>query len=159
MLGGLVVFSFEVRRGGSKEWKAIDQTVPIVWTGCHLGGRRPWFSCVADVAGESCGRRVAILYLHDDQLVFACRACSGLVYRSQQLCPSDRAQWRAQKLRKRLSGSRNSLPEKPPRMHWSTFHRLVGKVIAAQENSTALSRDRVRRRFPGLLSDEDAFDD
>jgi hypothetical protein len=149
--GGLMVLNFQARLARSREWETVEQTVPIVWTRCHLGGCRPWFSCAADVAGEPCGRRVAKLYLHN-QLVFACRTCSGLIYRSQQLGPSDRAQWRAQKLRKRLGGSRNvPLPEKPPRMHWSTYHRLLGKVITAQECSAGLSTDRIWRRFPGLL--------
>ena len=28
-------------------WKSIEQRVPITWTHCHLGGRRPWFICSA----------------------------------------------------------------------------------------------------------------
>ena len=27
------------------EWKSIEQRVPITWTNCHFGGRRPWFVC------------------------------------------------------------------------------------------------------------------
>ena len=33
-------------------WKSIEQRVPITWTNCHFGGRRPWFICSARVDGQ-----------------------------------------------------------------------------------------------------------
>jgi predicted ATPase len=39
-----------------------EQRVPIIWTNCHFGGRRPWFTYCARVNGRYCGRRVAVLY-------------------------------------------------------------------------------------------------
>jgi hypothetical protein len=69
-----VVLMFHARRGGDTEWKSVEQCVPITWTACHLGGRRPWFCCL-------CGRRVALLYGAGE--LFACRRCCGLAYESQ----------------------------------------------------------------------------
>jgi hypothetical protein len=57
----------------------------------------------------------------------------------------------------RLGGSPNVLdllPDKPPRMHWLTFYRLVGQAMAAQDRSLGLDIDNIRRRYLGLLSQE-----
>jgi hypothetical protein len=88
---------------------------------------------------------------------FACRHCSGLAYASQQEIPPHRALSQAQKLRMRLGGSANLLkpfPKKPRGMHRWTYYRLSAKAMAAQERSLALEIDDMRRRYPGLLSQE-----
>jgi hypothetical protein len=61
---------------GATESRIVELQVTIVWTKCHLGGRRPWFKCLTTVNGEVCGRRVAKLY----GPCFACRRCLGLRY-------------------------------------------------------------------------------
>src|SRR6266699_2258162 len=78
-----VVLMFRSRNWGETEWKSVEQRVPITWTMCHLGGRRPWFLCSAYAGGRRCGRHVAKLYLGGNP-VFACRHCYGLAYASQQ---------------------------------------------------------------------------
>jgi hypothetical protein len=70
-----VVLTYQTRHRPATEWKPISQRVPIAWTDCHFGGRRPWFIC-------SCGRRVAVLFGLRDY--FACRHCCELAYESQQ---------------------------------------------------------------------------
>jgi len=50
--------------------------VPLSWTPCNYGGKRPWFSC------PDCGRRVAKLYV--ESLFFLCRHCNNLAYSSQR---------------------------------------------------------------------------
>jgi hypothetical protein len=40
-----VVLTYWTRHGRDAAWKPINQRVPITWTNCHLGGRRPWFIC------------------------------------------------------------------------------------------------------------------
>src|SRR6476469_9533931 len=40
-----IVLMFGSRSWQDSEWKSIEQRVPITWTACHLGGRRPWFVC------------------------------------------------------------------------------------------------------------------
>src|SRR5215203_3157 len=97
------------------------QHVPIVWTQCRLGGRRPWFRC------NPCGRRVALLYSGGE--LFACRHCYGLAYESQQQPARLRQIRKKQKIRVRLGGTPNLLqpfPEKPKGMHWSSYRRIKG---------------------------------
>jgi hypothetical protein len=77
-----VVLIFRWRNAGDAEWKLVQQRVPIVWTMCHLGGRRPWFRCTAQSGGRYCGCRVAILYGAGE--VFACRRCYGLAMRASK---------------------------------------------------------------------------
>ena len=36
---------YQVQGWGAIRWKPIEQRVPITWTVCQLGGRRPWFTC------------------------------------------------------------------------------------------------------------------
>jgi hypothetical protein len=42
----------------------MEQRVPIAWTECHLGGRRPWFICSVcnrrDSAALHCGRTICL---------------------------------------------------------------------------------------------------
>jgi hypothetical protein len=120
-----VVLAFRHRSGGDTEWQSVEQRVPITWTACHLGGRRPWFRCTVSSAGRYCGHRVALLYLVDK--LFACRRCYGLAYASQQESLWCRGLGKAQKIRIQLEGSPNMLepfPEKPKGMRWKTYDRL-----------------------------------
>jgi hypothetical protein len=58
----------------------------------------------------------------------------------------------------RLGGGRSILdpfPEKPPRMHQTTYYRLFNKAAVAQEHSIALSRDYLRRHHPGVSRNDD----
>lgn len=125
ILPDLAVLSFRSQIQGTAQWKQFEQRVPIVWSNCHLGGRRPWFRCTANSGGQGCGRRVAILYHVGD--VFACRCCCDLTYASQLEGPLHRGISRSRKLRTRLGGGPDVLapfPDKPPRMHWRTYNKL-----------------------------------
>jgi hypothetical protein len=73
-----VVLMYQARSFLAAGWKFIEQRVPITWTPCHLGGRRPWFICSVRTNGQYCGRRVAVLYAAGK--LFACRSCCGLTY-------------------------------------------------------------------------------
>ena len=107
-----VVLIFRSQHPGETEWKSTEQRVPILWTACHLGGRRPWFRCPVYSNGQYCGRRVAVLYGAGD--LFACRHCYGLGYASQQESsrsrfigesPQSRFIRRSRRIRMRLGGS------------------------------------------------------
>ena len=103
-----------------EDWKDESYPVNLVWTTCHLGGKRPWFLCPA----QGCGRRVAILYCGG---IFACRQCYRLTYPSQRETRYYRAMHRADKIRDRLGwkpGILNDHGPKPRGMHWRTFERL-----------------------------------
>jgi hypothetical protein len=129
---------------GAAGRKLAQQRVPITWTACHFGGRRPWFVC------PGCGRRAALLYRAVGP--FLCRLCRDLAYASQQEPARFRGISKAQKIRMRLGGSpdlRQLFPEKPPRMHWRTYLRLRNRAEVALARSTGLISQwaaRVRRR-------------
>jgi hypothetical protein len=115
------------------EGKDTEQRVPITWTACHFGGKRPWFICAARVNGKHCGRRVAVLYLAGDS--FACRKCCGLAYESQQGGLQFRNLRKSQRIRLRLGGSPDPFapfPKKPRRMHQGTYRRLRAQARAAE---------------------------
>jgi hypothetical protein len=48
-----VILSYRARTSWAAEWEPIEQRVPITWTDCHFGGRRPWFMCT--ICPASCG--------------------------------------------------------------------------------------------------------
>jgi hypothetical protein len=118
-----VMLNYRHRRTG--DWTPMEYPMYLDWTGCNLGGRRPWFLC--PVAG--CGRRVALLYLGGAG-IFACRHCYNLAYESQRETSSDRAGRRANAIRKRLgwtAGVLNLPGGKPKGMQWRTYYRLTAR--------------------------------
>jgi hypothetical protein len=134
-----VVLMFRGQNLPDREWVEIDQHIPIVWTNCALGGKRPWFLCTSHRRGRYCGRRVAKLYLRGGS-IFACRHCYRLVFASQQESSRHRSISRARKIRMRLGGSANLVdrfPEKPPRMHWRIYRRLRERAVAAEASCNA----------------------
>ena len=131
-----VVLIFRSQHPGETEWRSIEQRVPILWTACHLGGRRPWFRCPVYSNGQYCGRRVAVLYAAGD--LFACRHCYGLGYASQQESPQSRSIRRSRKIRMRLGGSPDLLqpfPKRPRAMHQRTYIRLQARDPFVAANS------------------------
>ena len=143
-----VILSYRARTSWAVEWEPIEQRVPITWTDCHFGGRRPWFVCTI------CRRRVAVLYAAGE--LFACRSCYGLAYESQQQDPPDRSLLKAQKIRMRLGGSgcpADLFPDKPKGMHWRTYDRMCEDHDFAQACSLMHSMrlaDRFRDDEAGL---------
>jgi hypothetical protein len=122
----------------------IQQHVPLTWTACQFGGRRPWFVC------RSCRRRAAILYAVSER--FACRRCCGLVYTSQQQSPIDRAVTQAQKIRVQLGGSVDlgaDFPAKPLGMHWSKYWRLRDRARVGEEAAEAYVAQLIDRCHRG----------
>src|ERR1700731_3248991 len=81
-----VVLIFRSQHPGETGWKSTEQRLPILWTACHLGGRRPWFRCTVYSNGQY--RGVAVLSAGGD--LFACRHCYGLCYASKQESPQSR---------------------------------------------------------------------
>lgn len=71
---------FYTVRPDTDDPREIDYLVPLEYTECHFGGRRPWFEC----PGEGCGERVGKLYKPPRGDLFLCRHCYDLAYESRQ---------------------------------------------------------------------------
>jgi hypothetical protein len=97
-----VYLMFRSRRWQHEYGPTITQRIPIAWTPCTLGGRRPRFRCEANSNGRYCGRQVALLFSAGG--VFACRHCHGLAYDSQNETPYLRRIGRARKIRMHPGG-------------------------------------------------------
>jgi hypothetical protein len=135
-----VVLMFRSQTYGNAQWKSVEQRVPIAWTACHLGGRRPWFICSVYSGGRYCGRRVALLYGAGE--LFACRRCYGLAYESQHEALHHRGLGKAQKIRMKLGGSPNmieSFPEKPKGMHRKRYAQLRTRHDAATQRAFGMT--------------------
>jgi hypothetical protein len=121
---------------GGSECSLVIKLVPITWTTCHFGGRRPWFVC------PHCGRRIAVIYIAGEYV--ACRRCLGLAYASQQEPVRQRGLHKARKIRDRLGGSANmavAFPDRPKGMHRTTYKRLhAAHDQAADRHMPGLSR-------------------
>jgi len=130
-----VALSFRTRSFLTAGWKPVEQRVPMTWTNCHFGGRRPWFTCSAHTNGRYCGRRVAVLYLAGE--LFACRRCCALAYASQQKDPLVRNVSRSQKIRMRLGGTPDlfgPMPERPRGMWRRTYERHCAVLARIEGN-------------------------
>ncbi len=142
----LVVLTYKARWPG-REWQDIDERIGLSFSSCHYGGQRPWFVCPM----AECGRAVAVLYLSG--LRFLCRHCHSLAYASQREGRAERALRRGQKIRTRLGGTTfviDPFPEKPKRMRWATYGRLIEKADEAElERLKALGYSTTESKSPG----------
>jgi hypothetical protein len=141
-----VILSYRMGSHGDY-MKPVQQRIPIEWTDCRHGGRRPWFLCASAPGKRSCSCRVAKLYLSGQG--FACRQCHGLTYASQRENPWDRAMRRAQKLRLKLGESTSLLepfPARPKGMHRVTYWRLSRRAQDA-DGRAWLSMERAYEPF------------
>lgn len=108
-------------RIGDGDWVHHQQSVAVLWEDCRFGGQRPYFQC------PSCHRRVLKLYARGE---FRCRQCHRVSYPSQRERESDRAQRRANQIRKRLGGEPgwHNVPARPKGMHRQTYLRLADEI-------------------------------
>lgn len=104
--------------------------VPLTWSPCNFGGRRPWFLCPYTY----CRRRVGSLYLARSG-VFVCRHCAGIRYESTFETVGDRAWRRKRKAVVRLGGEWDDvwLPRRPKGMHRSTYEELCDRFFEAED--------------------------
>ena len=107
----------------------IDDKIALTTSRPRFGGLRWWFVCPRQ------NRRVRTLYLPPGGRHFWCRRAYRLAYASQRETSFDRALRRARKLYRRLGGdpADDQYPDKPKRMRWTTYNRLIDKLVAADE--------------------------
>jgi hypothetical protein len=108
-------------------WRGVVQTIPLEWTPCRLGGRRPWFLCPEVVEDQPCRRRCAVLYFAE--WGFRCLSCADLRYASQREGDLERARNRLAAIRQRLGGPPLA---KPAGRHWSTQLALIPWLLEAE---------------------------
>jgi hypothetical protein len=134
-----LIFRYQ-RTGSDSTCNHIEQKLPLVWSTCAFGGRRPWFLCPGANDSQPCGRRSAILYLAWTPY-FACRHCHNLAYASQFEPIGQRGIQRARSIRMKLGGGPSlfaKLPAKPKRMHARTYSRLCSAYEKAAVKCGAL---------------------
>jgi hypothetical protein len=109
------------------EWLDIDDQIWLASSRPPFGGLRWWFVC------PHLNRRVRKLYLPLGGRHFWSRRAYELAYASQRETKYDRALRRARKLRLRLGGdpADDEYPDKLKRMRWTTYNRLMDKLVAA----------------------------
>ncbi|NTV27528.1 MAG: hypothetical protein HGA93_02445 [Methanothrix sp.] len=115
---------YTIPRDGQQH-EDVEIKVPLPWSSCNYGGKRPWFIC----PGKDCGRQVAKLYLAGKY--FLCRHCHDLAYSSQREGKEFRLMNRAQKICQRLGANNCDDPlisPKPKGMHWKTYETLCDKA-------------------------------
>src|SRR5499426_1212070 len=105
----------------------IDDKIFLATSRPPFGGLRWWFVCPRS------NRRVRKLCLPLGGRHFWSRRAYELAYASQRETKYDRALRRARKLRLRLGGdpADDEYPDKPPRMRWATYNRLMDRLVAA----------------------------
>ncbi len=121
--------------------------VPLSWTSCNYGGKRPWFIC----PGKGCGRRVAKLYLAGKY--FLCRHCHDLVYSSQRERREFRLQNKAQKICRRLGANNcNDLfgISKPKGMHQRTYEMLVEEAEELEHESLFVMFQKLKKKYNSI---------
>ena len=118
---------YAIRDYWTGEQHQIDDKIYLTASRPWFGGQRWWFVCPAE------NRRVRKLYLPFGGHRFRSRCAYRLAYGSQREAVYDRARRRADKLRRRLGDDPmdGHYPEKPLRMRWATYDRLLDKLIAA----------------------------
>ena len=108
----------------------------------RFGGVRWWLVC------PSSGRRCRVLYKPNGGRSFASRQAWGLVYRTQQMSPADRATHRMHTLAEPLGGDCD-MPLKPKWMRWRTFERKAEKLAEAERAADGYFLERCAR-MPGM---------
>jgi hypothetical protein len=111
----------------------IDDKIWLECSSPHFGGRRWWFVC------PRTNRPVRKLYLPLGGNHFRSRHAYRLGYGSQRESWYDRAHRRSRKLHYRLGGdpADDEYPDKPKRMRWTTYNRLMDKLMAAERVADA----------------------
>lgn len=116
-----IVLTYRAQRAGGA-WQTVHQEIAVerVRTGF---GTRALLRC------SECQRRVALVYLNA-RLIFVCRVCLALPYKSQCERPYDRLHRRMQKIRRRVGAANGDMHQpvwhhqRPKGMHQSTYKRI-----------------------------------
>ncbi|MEE9910551.1 MAG: hypothetical protein K4571_02405 [Deltaproteobacteria bacterium] len=115
----------------------VNDSIPLNWTPCNFGGKRPWFVC-------NCGRRVSRLFIHKKYI--ACRDCFKLVYVSQREDELGRLRLKIEKMEARLENGCS----KPKGMHLETFKKFKAEILESYIQKEKVFDRIALQRFPGM---------
>ncbi len=79
-----VWLSYTITDGHTCKEREHMYRVPLKYTGCNFGGKRPLFRCPGVVDGKHCNERVGKLYQPPREDLFLCRHCYDLGYTSNR---------------------------------------------------------------------------
>ena len=67
----LLVLDYRVSYGG--DWQDVDEPIPLTWTPCSFGGRRPWFSPIhcSTVSQGRKNRVLRVLFILSTPLILS----------------------------------------------------------------------------------------
>lgn len=104
----------------------------LIWRETPVGGQRAYFQC------PRCFKGAELLY---STTFFACRACHGLAYRTENLTPLWRKKERLVKLQQRagmdVSRYPRPMPAKAKWLRWHTYLNLRRKIQEADHDFAA----------------------
>jgi hypothetical protein len=112
---------------GTEDW-TVDNDILIKQIPCHFGGSRSLFQCFR------CFRNARFLYLKPLRQSFACRECTGLMYRTQSVDDDRQSQIAIAKIQTKLAEKLDHLfdpydvPPKPPWMRWRTYDKSLTRL-------------------------------
>lgn len=131
------------------EQHRIDDKIYLAASRPSFGGLRWWFVCPNE------NRRVRKLYLPLGLRRFRSRHAYRLAYASQRETERHRALRRAHKLCRRLGGdpADDCYPEKPSRMRWATYNRILEQLVTVDRVADSLSQRIASRLTAGRRAD------
>ena len=142
---------YTVRNPRTDEEESYNYVVPIEYTPCNFGGRRPWFRC----PNTECNERVAKLYCPRDGHLYLCRDCHNLSYQTSRASGDavETAELRYRRAfekadkddRRPHPNSQPFFPEKPKGMHHDTFEDLLDDVRDAREEFREAFDEKMRK--------------
>ncbi len=116
---------------------AVEIALHLRPTLCNYGGSRMWLECPR----RGCGRYTTRLFVQPFSIL--CRQCAGLGYESQLQSPGERRLARIQAIRAKLDAPTGRAFRKPPRMHDTTYFRLLRELRALEEKALADAEERL----------------
>jgi hypothetical protein len=129
---------------GTEDW-TVDNDILIKQIPCYFGGFRPLFQCF------KCFRNARFLYVKPRRQSFACRECTGLMYRTQSVDDEQQSRIAIGKIQAKLAKEITHLldpddtPPKPPWMRWRTYERSITRLTRQQDKRDAIFHEQVSK--------------
>jgi hypothetical protein len=117
-----------------------DYQVSLLTSHCNLGGIRYWFAC------PECLEKVATIYLTPGDVLFRCRHCNNLTYRSRNRCLIESFGHTSRQIEKLRSEIRRWTWGNRPTRKVRRLCALEGKMVVFSPQISA-QMDKLRRPY------------